>query len=80
MLLLDPVKLAEGQEVQITILSERDRVRKILGDLVVQYDEDIAISSDDNIDEDALLAEIHEATKGMPSVSDLIIEERREGP
>ena len=33
--LLDPVHLTEGQEVRVLILSEEDRVRAALGDLVV---------------------------------------------
>ena len=33
--LLDPVHLTEGQEMRVLILSEEDRVRAALGDLVV---------------------------------------------
>ena len=71
---LEPIDLTEGQEVHVTILSERERVRAALGDLVVQYP-----PIDDDLDEEALLREIREGFKGV-TVSDAIIEERREGP
>jgi predicted DNA-binding antitoxin AbrB/MazE fold protein len=73
--LLDPIDLNEGEEVQVTILSDRERVRAALGDLVVQY----PVSDDDDIDEEALLREIEEGFKGV-TLSDVIIGERREGP
>ena len=74
--LLDPVDLSEGQEIQLVILSERERFRAALGDLVVEAPK----STDDPIDEEALLREIREAFRGQPPLSDTIIEERREGP
>jgi predicted DNA-binding antitoxin AbrB/MazE fold protein len=76
--LLDPVDLAEGQEIQLMIISERERARAALGDILVHYDPDAEL--DEPIDEAALLAEIHADTKGKPAISDAIIEERRGGP
>ncbi len=75
--LIDPVDLAEGQEIQLVILSERERARAALSDILVHYEPDTEL---DEIDEAALLAEIHADTKGKPVISDAIIEERREGP
>jgi predicted DNA-binding antitoxin AbrB/MazE fold protein len=74
--LLDPVNLVEGQPVELMILSERERARIALGDLLVKY----APEPQDDIDEEALLAEIDAATRGNPAVSDAILDERREGP
>jgi predicted DNA-binding antitoxin AbrB/MazE fold protein len=74
--LLDPVDLSEGQEIQLTILSDKDRVRAALGDLLME----IPDPSDEDIDEDALVREIEIGFQGQPPLSDVIIEERREGP
>jgi predicted DNA-binding antitoxin AbrB/MazE fold protein len=74
--LLDPVNLTEGQEIALMILSERERARAALGNLLVQY----APEPVEDVDEAALLAEIDVAMKGKPPVSDAILEERREGP
>jgi predicted DNA-binding antitoxin AbrB/MazE fold protein len=112
--LLDPLDLAEGQRVQVSIIRESDevvlvpedglvqsppvreedtssdeiamlrrlndeRVAAALGDLLVQ----IPPSPEDaeEIDEEAMLRELHEMTRGlMPPTSELIIEERRNGP
>jgi predicted DNA-binding antitoxin AbrB/MazE fold protein len=74
--LLDPVNLTEGEEIQVMILSERERAVAILGNLLVDYETD----DTDDIDEIALQAEIDAAMSGNPSVSDAIIDERREGP
>lgn len=74
---LEPIELTEGQEVQVTILSDRERVRAVLGDLLVERtDED---EMGDDIDEEALMRQIDSELKGV-TVSDAIIEERREGP
>ncbi len=74
--LLEPTNLTEGQHIQLVILSERELARTALASITAQTEPDEA----DDIDEAALLAEIDTATKGNPSVSDAIIEERREGP
>jgi predicted DNA-binding antitoxin AbrB/MazE fold protein len=73
---LEPVDLAEGQEIQVTILTDRERVIAALGDLLVKFPP----SDDPDIDEEALQREIDESYQGGPSLSDAIIEERREGP
>ncbi len=74
--LLDPVNLIEGQEVHVMLLSERERARAALDNLLVQYE----LEPLNEIDEAKLLAEIDAAMEGKPPISDAIIEERREGP
>lgn len=74
--LLDQVNLLEGQEIHLILLSERERARTALDDLLVQYAPEPA----EEVDEAKLLAEIDTAMQGKPPLSDVIIEERREGP
>lgn len=74
--LLDPVNLAEGEEIQLTILSADERVTAALGDLLVEISNPTA----DDIDENVLAREIEEGFRGQSPLSDTIIEERREGP
>jgi predicted DNA-binding antitoxin AbrB/MazE fold protein len=76
--LLDNVALAEGQEVSITITSDRDLIRAALGDLVMKHPE--SASDNDALDEEALLREIQAELTADLRLSDAIIEERREGP
>lgn len=76
--LLEPVDLTEGQEIQLMILSERERAYAALEDILVHYDPETAF--EEMIDEAALLAEIEADTRGKPAISDAIIEERQEGP
>lgn len=72
--LLDPLPLTEGEEVQLTIVSDRERVRAALGDLLVDFPE----VNDDDVDEVALAREIEEGFRGQ-TLSDVIIAERQEG-
>ena len=74
--LLDPVELSEGQQVQLVILSDRERILAALGDLLA----DIPNSTDDDVDETALLNEIEAELRGKPTISDAIIEERNSSP
>lgn len=74
--LLDPVDLVDGQEVSITIMPERDRIRVALGDLVAQFPD----PTSDDIDENELMREIEAGFRGQPPLSETIIEERHEGP
>jgi predicted DNA-binding antitoxin AbrB/MazE fold protein len=69
---LDPVDLTEGEQVQLMILSDKERTRAALGDLLMP--------SEPDTDEAELLAEIDAALQGRVSVSDAIIQERQEGP
>ena len=75
--LLDDVPLTEGQQVSISILSDREKIMAALGDLVVTPPVD---ADDDGIDEEALWREIQAESSGDLRLSDAIIEERREGP
>jgi predicted DNA-binding antitoxin AbrB/MazE fold protein len=74
--LLHSVPLADGQEIDVVILTERERAVSALGELAVP----LPHPETEDIDEAALLRAIDEAYRGKPSVSDAIIEERREGP
>ena len=74
--LLDPLILAEGQEVRVAILSEQEQVQMALADILMPA----AAASDEDVDEAALMALITKELAGKVSVSDAIIEERREGP
>lgn len=75
--LLDPVDLVEGQQIEVVILTERERVRAALGDLLAKFPH---ADDEEDIDEEALMREIEEGFKGTPPLSDDIIAERREGP
>ncbi|HLY26201.1 MAG TPA: hypothetical protein VKQ72_07665 [Aggregatilineales bacterium] len=57
------------------ILSDDERVRATLGDLLIEIPDQSA-----DLDEDALAREIEEGFRGQPPLSDTIIEERHEGP
>ena len=76
--LIDPVDLAEGQEIQLVIVSERERARMVLGDILVRDDSNVVL--DETADEPALVTEIDAAMRGKPAISDAILDERREGP
>ncbi len=73
---LDPVNLAEGEQVRLMILSERERTRAALGDLLVEPEPDTG----DAVDEAGLLAEIDAALQGRVPLSETIIQERQKGP
>lgn len=73
---LHPLDLQEGQEIEVYILTEREQAIAALGDLVTPVPE---VSGGD-IDEEALLKELDETYNGNISASEVIIQERREGP
>jgi predicted DNA-binding antitoxin AbrB/MazE fold protein len=75
--LLDEVELAEGQEVHVVILSDKERLEAALGDLLIRMPEPPGA---DDIDEAALLEEVADAFRGLPPLSEEIIAERRESP
>ena len=74
--LLDPVHLLEGQEIRVIILSEEDRVRAALGELVVP----LSTPAAEDVDEEALAREVEAGFRGQPPLSETILEERRTGP
>ncbi len=74
---LEPVDLTEGQEIELTIRTEREQAAAVLDDLLVQV---AASPDDDSWDEAALMHEIQEDFRGQRPLSETIIEERREGP
>jgi len=73
---LDPVNLAEGEQVQLMILSEQERTRAALGDLLVEPEQDTG----DAVDDAGLLAEIDATLQGQVPISEAIIQERQDGP
>jgi predicted DNA-binding antitoxin AbrB/MazE fold protein len=73
---LVPLDLVEGEEIEINIVTERDRAIAVLGDLLV----DASDPNDEDVDEVAMMQEIQEAFRGQRPLSESIIEERREGP
>lgn len=75
--LLDPVELEEGEQIAITIESERERVLNALAEIITHVPDPIA---DEELDEEAILRELDEAFRGQPPLSETIIQERREGP
>ena len=75
--LLEPVDLAEGQEIELMILTERERATAALGDLLAQV---AAPTDGDSVDEARLMREIEEGFRGQRPLSETILEERREGP
>ncbi|MCA9914556.1 MAG: antitoxin family protein [Anaerolineae bacterium] len=72
---LDRVELTDGQEVRIQILDEHSRTRAVLADILIHVEEP---DLQDSFDEISLQREIDAAVKGV-TLSDLIIEERKEG-
>jgi predicted DNA-binding antitoxin AbrB/MazE fold protein len=78
--LLEPLDLDEGQQVEVVVQipNEDALLREVLADLVDHWPDTSAVE-DDMADEDALQQEIDEATRGIPPISQVIIEERREG-
>ena len=72
--LLDSVDLPEGQEVQLQILETPTPVQDLIGDMLARFERD-----DADIDEDAVLRDIGQSLAGKRPLSEIIIEERREG-
>lgn len=75
---LEPLPFNEGEEVALLILTERERLEAALGDLLVERTD--SPEDEEDIDEEALLRHLHEVTRGLPPMSELIMEERRNGP
>lgn len=72
--LLDDVELKEGQEVQLHIVEKQITTRELLGDLLATFDFDV-----EDFDEEATQKDLDEAMAGKRPLSEIIIEERREG-
>ena len=73
---LDPLTLADGQEICLAVLSEREQMRSVLADMLVPVDAEPAAE----VDEAAVVATIDAAMQGKPPVSEAILDERRQGP
>ncbi len=79
--LLDPVDLAEGQRVRVTIQavveewSEEEHLRAVLGDMVRLPNPD----DDKDAWVELMVDEIDQAYQGEPPLSEVIIQDRGEG-
>ncbi len=73
---LDPLALSDGQEIRLSILSEREQARAALADMLAP----VNVESAPEMDEADVFAAIDAALCGKPPVSDAILDERREGP
>ena len=74
--LLDPVDLVEGQEVQLQILESQKSLQELIGDMLVHFGEDEIKLNENDIDEEAILAQLAEVMKGKRPLSEIIIEDR----
>lgn len=72
--LLDTVDLQDGQEVQLQIVEKPTSIQAMIGDMLTHFEHD-----DSDLDEDAIIQELDRALAGKRPLSEIIIEERREG-
>ena len=72
--ILDPIDLTNGQEVRIQILDTPTSIHALVHDMLMTVDFDT-----DELDEETILQDLDQALSGKRPLSDLIIEERREG-
>ena len=75
--LLSPVKLSEGQRVQVAIepMHSQEVLRMALGDLVTHWPD---LSDDSDAELEDLAEEIDRALQGQKPLSEIIIEDRGE--
>jgi len=75
--LLSPVKLTDGQRVQVAIdpLPSREALRNALSDLVIHWPD---LSDDSDAELEDLAEEIDHALQGRKPLSERIIEDRGE--
>jgi predicted DNA-binding antitoxin AbrB/MazE fold protein len=71
---LDRVDLQEGQEVQLQIVEKPASIQEMIGDMLTHFEHDKS-----EFDENAILQELDRALAGKRPLSEIIIEERREG-
>jgi predicted DNA-binding antitoxin AbrB/MazE fold protein len=71
---LDRVDLQDGQEVQLQIVEKPLPIQDMIGDMLTHFEYDAS-----DLDEDAILEELDQALAGKRPLSEIIIEERREG-
>ena len=69
--LLDAIDLAEGEQVTITIVQERESAKAALGDLLVASSE-----TAEDVNEEALFREIEAGFRGQAPLSEEIIQQR----
>lgn len=69
--LLEPVNLAEGQEVQLQIVQVQTPLKDLLSDMLVTFDHD-----ESEIDEVNIVQQIDQALMGKRPLSAIILEDR----
>ena len=74
--LIDPVSLTEGEEVELVIVPQRDRLRSLLHDLIIETD----VKPYSTAEEMSLMQAVMAALDHTSSLSSTLIEERRSGP
>ena len=72
--LLDKVDLEEGQEIQLQIVPKPNTTRELIGDLLATFDVEM-----EDIDEEALQNNVDKMMANKRPLSEIIIEERRDG-
>lgn len=71
---LDVVDLEEGQEVDLQIVAKSMPLTDIISDMLVQFPRD-----DTPLDEESIMHDLDQVLAGKKPLSEIIIEERREG-
>jgi predicted DNA-binding antitoxin AbrB/MazE fold protein len=71
---LDHVDLQDGQEVQLQIVEKPTSIQVMIEDMLTHFEPD-----DSEIDEEAILQELDRVLAGKRPLSEIIIEERRQG-
>lgn len=74
--LLDPVNLAEGQQVALTILTEEEHFQLLFGDMLVKRNPPKHTLTPE--EEETIMRDIEEAFRGQPPLSETIIEDRED--
>ena len=71
---LETIDLQDGQEVQLQIVEKPGSLQSLLGDMLTHFE-----YVDSHLDEAAITEELDQALSGKRPLSEIIIEERREG-
>ena len=72
---LDQIDLEDGQEVQLQIVKPPVSLKDIIGDMLTHFEP----VDDVNLDEERIMQDLDQALAGKRPLSEIIIEERREG-
>jgi predicted DNA-binding antitoxin AbrB/MazE fold protein len=70
----ETVDLPDGEVVQIQIVEKDTSLQELIGDMLSHFDSD-----ESDLDEEAILQSLDQALAGKRPLSEIILEERREG-